>query len=76
MIACNIAYSAIMHGHTALFVTAAQLVSDLATQESDRSLRLRLKYYAQPQLLIIDEVGYLPFTSRSADMLFQLISER
>jgi DNA replication protein DnaC len=76
MIACNVAYSAIMHGHTALFVTAAQLVSDLAAQESDRSLRLRLKYYAQPQLLIIDEVGYLPFTSRSADMLFQLISER
>lgn len=76
MIACNVAYSAIMHGHTALFVTAAQLVSDLAAQESDRSLRLRLKYYAQPQLLVIDEVGYLPFTSRSADMLFQLISER
>ncbi len=76
MIACNVAYSAIMQGRTALFVTAAQLVSDLAAQESDRSLRQRLKYYGQPQLLVIDEVGYLPFTSRSADMLFQLISER
>lgn len=76
MIACNVAYTAVMQGHTVMFVTAAQLVGDLTAQESDRSLRQRLKYYIQPNLLVIDEVGYLPFSARGADMLFQLISER
>ena len=52
MIACNVAYTAVMQGHTVMFVTAAQLVADLTSQESDRSLRQRLKYYIQPNLLV------------------------
>jgi DNA replication protein DnaC len=75
-IACNLAYQTIMQGHTAIFVTATQLLGDLTAQESDRALRQKLKHYAQPMLLVIDEVGYIPFSSRAADMLFQLISER
>ena len=75
-IACNIAYQAIMQGYTAVFVTASQLLGELSALDSDRALRQKLKYYAQPALLVIDEVGYLPFSNRAADILFQLISER
>lgn len=75
-IACNIAYHAIMQGYTALFVTASGLLGELSALDSDRALRQKLKYYAQPALLVIDEVGYLPFGNRAADILFQLISER
>ena len=75
-IACNLVYQAILQGHTARFVTASQLLGELTSQDSDRALRYRLKHYAKPSLLVIDEVGYLPFSNRSADMLFQLISER
>jgi len=75
-IACNLVYQTILQGHTACFVTAAQLLSELASQDSDRALRYKLKAYAKPSLLVIDEVGYLPFSNRGADMLFQLISER
>ena len=76
MIACNLGYQAIMQGHTAIFITASKLLGDLAAQDSDRALRQKLKQYAQPTLLMIDEVGYLPFSSRAADILFQLISTR
>jgi DNA replication protein DnaC len=75
-IASNITYQTVMQGHTAIFVTASQLLSDLTAQETDRALRQKLKKYAQPALLVIDEVGYLPFSTRAADMLFQLISAR
>ena len=75
-IACNLVYQTILQGHTACFVTASQLLGELTSQDSDRALRNKLKYYAKPSLVCIDEVGYLPFSNRGADMLFQLISER
>ncbi|MBV1876712.1 MAG: IS21-like element helper ATPase IstB [Pseudomonadales bacterium] len=76
MVAQNITYAAVMQGHTGLFVTASQMLNDLAAQESDNALRRRLKYYAQPQLLVIDEVGYLSYGTRHADLLFEVISRR
>ena len=76
MLAQNIAYTAVMHGYTALFVAASKMLNDLAAQESDNALRRRLKYYAQPQLLVIDEVGYLSYGTRHADLLFEIISRR
>jgi DNA replication protein DnaC len=76
MIAKNIAHNAVMAGHTALCVTAAQLTNDLNQQESMRSLENRLRHYIRPDVLVVDEVGYLSFDSRSADLLFQIISRR
>ena len=58
MIAQNIAHHAVMQGHSALFVTAPQMLGDLAAQDGDNALRRRLKYYAHPDVLIIDEVDY------------------
>jgi DNA replication protein DnaC len=76
MIAQSIAHQAILEGHSVLFVTAAQLLLDLASQESARALDNRLKYYAKIGLLVIDEVGYLAFDNRNADLLFQIVSRR
>jgi len=76
MIAQNIAHEAILAGHSVLVVTAAQLLLDLAAQDSARSLERRLRHYAKQSLLIIDEVGYLAFDNRNADLLFQVIARR
>jgi len=53
-IAQNIAYHAVMQGHTALFVSAAQMLGDLTAQDGDNALRRRIKHYTQPELLVID----------------------
>ncbi|MBU6474142.1 MAG: IS21-like element helper ATPase IstB, partial [Alphaproteobacteria bacterium] len=75
-LARNITHQAILHGHTALFVSAGQMLGDLAALDSDSALRRRLRYYATPTLLAIDEVGYLSYSNRHADLLFELISRR
>ncbi|MER8817528.1 ATP-binding protein [Mesorhizobium sp. M0965] len=72
----NIAYHAVLNGHTALFTSAGQLLGDLAAIDSASALRRRLAHYAAPTLLVIDEVGYLSYTNRHADLLFELISRR
>ena len=76
MCACNLGYQAVLAGRTALFITAAQLLGELAALDSDSALRRRLKHYASPDLLMIDEVGYLSYSNRHADLLFELISRR
>ena len=76
MIAQNIAHQAVLQGHTVLFATAGQLLGDLAGLDSDSALRYRLRRYAAPDLLVIDEVGYLSYSNRHADLLFELINRR
>ena len=76
MIAQNIAHQALLRGHSVLFVTAAQMLSDLASQEGDSALRRRLSHYARPDLLVVDELGYLSYSDRHADLLFNLINQR
>jgi len=76
MIAQNIAHEAILAGHSVLVLTAAQLLLELAAQDSARSLDRRLRHYAKQSLLVIDEVGYLAFDNRNADLLFQVIARR
>ena len=76
MIAQNITHAALLAGHAALFVTAAQMLLDLGAQESARALDRRLRYYASRPLLCIDEIGYLSYDARNADLLFQVVSRR
>ncbi|MDO9713530.1 IS21-like element helper ATPase IstB [Paracraurococcus lichenis] len=75
-LAQNIAHQALIAGHTVLFTTAGHLLGDLAALDSDTALRRRLRHYAHPSLLIIDEVGYLSYSNRHADLMFELISRR
>ncbi len=75
-IAKNIAQQAVVNGYNVLFITAAQMLNDLAAIDSDSIFKRRLKYYAQPQLLVIDELGYLSYSNRHADLLFEVINRR
>ncbi|MGF6870603.1 hypothetical protein OKW35_000057 [Paraburkholderia sp. MM5477-R1] len=72
----NLAYQALVNGHTALFTTNGQMLGELAALDSDSALRRRLHRYATPDVLVIDEVGYLSYSNRHADLLFELISRR
>ena len=75
-IAQNLAYKAVMQGHTVLLTTASNMLNELAAQDGDNALRRRLKHYSKPKLLIIDEVGYLSYSNRHADLLFEIINRR
>lgn len=75
-IAQNLGHQAVMQGHTVLFTTAANMLNDLAAQDGDNALRRRLNHYSKPKLLIIDEVGYLSYSNRHADLLFEIINRR
>lgn len=76
MIAQNIGHAAVLAGTHVLFTTAAQLLLDLGSQDSTRGLARRLNHYATRGLLLIDEVGYLSYDTRAADLLFQVVSRR
>lgn len=54
MIAKNLAHQAVLKGWTVRFLTASELLNDLAAQESSAALSRRLKHYAQPNILAID----------------------
>ena len=76
MIAKNLVHEAILAGHSARFLTAADLILDLTRQETARALQHRLRSYLRPSLLAIDEVGYLAYDAHAADLLFQVVSRR
>lgn len=77
MIAQNIAHAAVHAGHSVLFTTAAQMLLDLGAQESARALDQRLRHYCtRTSLLVVDEIGYLSYDNRNADLLFQVVSRR
>jgi DNA replication protein DnaC len=76
MIAQNVAHQAVLHGHSVLFTTAGRMLGELAALDSDSALRRRLRHYTRPRLLVIDEVGYLSYSNRHADLLFELVSRR
>ena len=75
-IAKNIAHQAAIRGHSVLFTTAGQMLNELASQDGDNALRRRIKHYVHPTLLICDELGYLSYSNRHADLLFEVISRR
>ena len=76
MIAKNVVHQAIINGFSALYVEASRMLLDLGSQDSSRGLERRLRYYARPALLVIDEVGYLSYDARAADLLFEIVSRR
>ena len=67
---------AILAGYTVLFVPAPTLVAQLAKAHSEGRLEDRLTHFGKPKLLIVDELGYLPFEPNAAHLFFQLVSRR
>ena len=76
MIAQNLCYHAVLRGMTALFTTASALLADLSERHTSYALQQRLRHYARPKLLCIDEIGYLSYDARAADLLFEVITRR
>lgn len=66
----------IIRGYSTLFVSAMNLVASLAKAHSEGRLEERLLHFSKPKLLIIDELGYLPFEQNAAHLFFQLVSRR
>jgi DNA replication protein DnaC len=75
MIAKNIAHAAVLAGYSVLFRSAADILEDLLSY-SPEARRRKLRAYARPSLLCIDEVGYLSYDSNAADMLYQVVNRR
>jgi DNA replication protein DnaC len=76
MLARNIAWKAVMSGYTVRFTTTAKMVGDLGSAKEGSLFERRLNRYTKPQLLVLDEVGYLSFDCQAADLLFEVISRR
>ncbi len=76
MIARNLAFQAVSKGYTALVTTAAQVVMELGSAESTPALVRKIKNFVRPDLLILDEIGYLSFDQKSADLIFELVNRR
>jgi DNA replication protein DnaC len=68
--------AAIREGYSVLFITAPALVAGLSKAHAEGRLEERLSFYGKPKLLIVDELGYLPFDPNAAHLFFQLVSRR
>ncbi|MEM8559426.1 MAG: IS21-like element helper ATPase IstB [Bacteroidota bacterium] len=75
-LAQHLGQRALALGHTVRFSTLPAALADLLRQESLPATERRLKRYTQPDLLILDELGYVPCDARAADLLFHIISRR
>ena len=71
-----IAYSATQAGIKILFTTAMDMINHLISAEADHSLLKKLHFYQSPDILVCDEIGYLPLGTQGSNLLFQVISTR
>jgi DNA replication protein DnaC len=75
-LATGIAIRACQAGHRVQFATASQWVDRLAAAHAAGTLQAELARLARYPLLVIDEVGYIPFEPEAANLFFQLVSGR
>ena len=75
-VALALGLAACQKGHSVAFVTAAALVHELMEARNERSLRKIQKQLAGVKLLIVDELGYVPFTAVGSELLFEVFSQR
>ena len=75
MLAQNICHAAVLAGHSVLFRSAAALLEELQ-RPGPEGRRRKLRSYANAGLLCIDEVGYLSFDDKAADLLYEVINRR
>ena len=76
-IALSLAYRAVQAGHKVRFLSAADLMLQLAIAKAQGRLK---EYFNRailgPKLLVIDEIGYLPFGREEANLFFNVIAKR
>lgn len=71
-----LAHHACRHGHTAAFTKTSRLLADLAGGHADRTWGARLRRWAKPNVLILDDFAMREFTATQADDLYELVTER
>lgn len=75
-LATALGYAACQEGHSVLFADAISVINDLAAAQKRGLLKRQLRKYLAPEVLVLDEIGYLPIDQHGADLLFQVISQR
>jgi DNA replication protein DnaC len=75
-LATALGYAACLEGHSVLFANAINVINHLSAAQKRSTLKTELRKYLRPEILILDEVGYLPIDQHGADLLFQVISQR
>ena len=75
-LALALGVEAVKAGRSVYFSTLADVVTSLARAEREGTLRERLRFLCRPQLLIIDEIGYLPVIAGGGNLVFQLVNAR
>ncbi len=75
-LAKHLGLAALAKGYTVRFITLAAALADLLRQESLPAIERRLRRYTHCDLLIVDELGYVPCNSDAADLLFRIVSNR
>lgn len=75
MIAQNLCHAAVLAGYSVLFRSAAALLEELHRQTPE-GRRSKLRTYTNVGLLCVDEVGYLSFDDKAADLLYEVINRR
>jgi len=69
-------YAACEKGITVRFTRVVDMINVLTTAQINGTLEQKLRQYTTPQLLLLDELGYLPIDKRGADLLFQVVAAR
>ena len=75
-LAVSLGVKAVTDGYRTYFTQAMPLIASLTKAYAENRIEERLKFYCQPKLLIIDEIGYIPIDRHGAHLFFQLISRR
>ena len=76
LIAKCLAYAATLAGIKTLHTSAMDMLNHLIAAEADHSLLKKLQFYESPDLLVCDEIGYLPLGRQGSNLFFQVISAR
>jgi DNA replication protein DnaC len=75
-LALALGVEAVKVGRSVYFTTLADLITSLSKAEREGSLRERIRFLCRPQLLIVDEIGYLPVIPGGGNLFFQLVNAR
>ena len=75
-LAIALAVEAVKAGRSVYFTTLAELIGSLAKAEREGTLRERIRFLCRPQLLVVDEIGYLPVITGGGNLFFQLVNAR
>jgi len=75
-LATALGHHACLKGKRVLFINSIEAINSLPMAQHSGRLKLELRKYLKPELLILDELGYLPIDKTGADLLFQIISGR